>query len=152
MAPKGNTKQGGGRGNGGRAVAKQQGKKTVTKSKRGAAKQAVSKTRSAKDAQASGNRNRSRSSRAGRGGRNPRGSRSRAPKNNKREEKKPVTAEELDSAMDDYWLKSENKQVAAKKLDEEMDAYWEKKNQDKDDNVPNEDQVEKPDASTGEAS
>lgn len=44
-----------------------------------------------------------------------------------REQKKPATAEELDAAMDDYWLKSENKEVAGKKLDEDMDAYWAKK-------------------------
>jgi len=38
-----------------------------------------------------------------------------------------MTAEELDSAMDDYWAKSDNKELAAKKLDDDMDAYWEKK-------------------------
>lgn len=52
----------------------------------------------------------------GRGGRQP------------EKKEKPATAEELDSAMDDYWLKGKNKEVAGKKLDEDMDAYWEKKN------------------------
>ena len=41
---------------------------------------------------------------------------------------KPATAEELDAAMDDYWMKSGKKEVVGKKLDDEMDAYWEKKN------------------------
>lgn len=65
----------------------------------------------------------------GRGNDNRRKSGGRGQKKRPQEKKKPVTAEELDSAMDDYWLKSENKEVAAKKLDEDMDAYWEKKGQ-----------------------
>jgi hypothetical protein len=44
-----------------------------------------------------------------------------------REAKKPLTAEELDASMDDYWLKSKNTEIVAKKLDDEMDSYWEKK-------------------------
>jgi hypothetical protein len=146
MAPKGGKQ--GGRGNGGRTVTNQ-GKKTVTKSRRGGAKQSVATKTRSKQVESNGNQNRSSRSK-GRGGRNPRG-RGRVPKA-KREEKKPVTAEELDSAMDDYWLKSEKKEVAAKKLDEEMDAYWEKKNQDKNDNASGDDTAEeKPDPSTGDS-
>lgn len=41
-----------------------------------------------------------------------------------REEKKPVSAEDLDKSMDDYWAKSKDKTIASKKLDEDMEAYW----------------------------
>jgi hypothetical protein len=58
------------------------------------------------------------------------------------EKRKPVTAEELEADMDDYWLKSGNKEVAAKKLDEEMDSYWEKKNAAKADEGETEDVAE----------
>jgi hypothetical protein len=44
-----------------------------------------------------------------------------------REKKTPLTEEELEKQMDEYWLKSKDKTVAAKKLDEDMDSYWAKK-------------------------
>merc|ERR1712238_86413 len=73
-------------------------------------------------------RNRSKSSnRQNKDGNSRSNSRKRRQSGGKREEKKPVTVEDLDSAMDDYWMKSENKAVAEKKLDEDMDTYWEKK-------------------------
>jgi hypothetical protein len=43
------------------------------------------------------------------------------------EKEKPMTAEELNASMDDYWMKSKDKTVASKKLDEDMDDYWAKK-------------------------
>jgi hypothetical protein len=129
MAPKNEKK--GGRGNGGNLA--KQGKQTVTKAGGGRGRAKAPKGDNA-------NRNRSRSkgqesNKDGRG--NPKGNsggRGRGAKN-KKEEKKPLSAEELDSAMDDYWMKSENKEVAAKKLDDDMDAYWEKKGQEKTDEV-----------------
>ena len=56
-------------------------------------------------------------------------SRSRG-RNRKNEEKTKgaLTSEDLDAAMDEYWMKSGNKEMVGKKLDEEMDAYWKKKN------------------------
>jgi hypothetical protein len=45
----------------------------------------------------------------------------------KPEKKKPVTAEELDASMDEYWMKSKDKTLASKKLDDDMDSYWAKK-------------------------
>ena len=129
MAPKSGKK--GGRGNGGNPT--KQGKQVVTKATgtRGRAK-------APKGGNDNRNRSRSKGSESKKDGRgNPKrnsGGRGRGAKS-KKEEKKPLTAEELDSAMDDYWMKSENKEVAAKKLDDEMDAYWEKKGQGKSDDV-----------------
>lgn len=120
MAPKGAKR-------GGRGGGANKGKKTVAK----ASGESRGRAKAPKGGQG-GNRNRSKSKGPGgkKGGRgNPRrnsAGRGKGPKKQK-EEKKKLTAEELDSAMDDYWLKSDNKEVAAKKLDEEMDAYWEKK-------------------------
>ncbi|KAL7453289.1 hypothetical protein ACHAWC_004959 [Mediolabrus comicus] len=45
----------------------------------------------------------------------------------KNEKQKPATAEELDAAMDDYWMKSDNKELVEKKLNDDMDDYWAKK-------------------------
>jgi hypothetical protein len=73
----------------------------------------------------SGGRGRGAGRGGGRGGRGGRGGGGRG--RPKREEKKPATAEELDAAMDDYWVKSGNKELASKKLDDDMDSYWAKK-------------------------
>ena len=56
----------------------------------------------------------------------------KGPKSGKsdREKKEPLTAEELEKQMDEYWLKSKDKTVAAKKLDDDLDSYWAKKGQD----------------------
>lgn len=62
----------------------------------------------------------------GSGGKGKKGSSSKK-QPQQREAKKPLTAEELDASMDDYWLKSKNTEIVAKKLDDEMDSYWEKK-------------------------
>lgn len=62
-----------------------------------------------------------------RGGRGRVGKGIRRGANSQERKKKPLTAEELDRNMDEYWLKSENKDAALKKLDEAMDEYWEKK-------------------------
>jgi hypothetical protein len=43
------------------------------------------------------------------------------------EKEKPMTAEELNASMDDYWMKSKDKTVASMKLDEDLDDYWAKK-------------------------
>mmetsp|Transcript_5248 Transcript_5248/g.15260 ORF Transcript_5248/g.15260 Transcript_5248/m.15260 type:complete len:148 (-) Transcript_5248:422-865(-) len=48
-------------------------------------------------------------------------------KGKKREKKEPMTAEQLDASMDDYWAKSKDKTVVSKKLDDDMDDYWAKK-------------------------
>lgn len=37
---------------------------------------------------------------------------------------KPVSAEDLDRGMDDYWAKSKDKAVVEKKLDDDLDGYW----------------------------
>ena len=39
----------------------------------------------------------------------------------------PATAEDLDTAMGDYWLKSGNREMVSRKLDDDMDDYWSKK-------------------------
>eukprot|EP00588_Corethron_pennatum_P015056 CAMPEP_0194265084 /NCGR_PEP_ID=MMETSP0169-20130528/431_1 /TAXON_ID=218684 /ORGANISM="Corethron pennatum, Strain L29A3" /LENGTH=176 /DNA_ID=CAMNT_0039005477 /DNA_START=128 /DNA_END=658 /DNA_ORIENTATION=- len=70
-----------------------------------------------------GGRNASRSRSRNRGARTRGGGGS----SKKEKKEKPPTADELDSAMDDYWAKSSNKEIASKKLDEDMDAYWQNK-------------------------
>jgi len=45
----------------------------------------------------------------------------------KDDDRKPVSADQLDAEMDTYWMKSGNKDLVNKKLDEEMDAYWAKR-------------------------
>mmetsp|Transcript_23513 Transcript_23513/g.26781 ORF Transcript_23513/g.26781 Transcript_23513/m.26781 type:complete len:146 (+) Transcript_23513:131-568(+) len=65
------------------------------------------------------------------GRRSRRNSRDRRSNNND----KPATVEELDAAMDEYWLKSKNNALVSKKLDDEMDSYWEKKGEKKDEIV-----------------
>jgi hypothetical protein len=55
------------------------------------------------------------------------GSKAKSPRGKKKEQqKKPLTAEELDQQMMDYHVKKDPK-VAAKKLDEDMDSYWKDK-------------------------
>jgi hypothetical protein len=63
----------------------------------------------------------------GRAGRGGRGRLGQGLRRGGGEKKKPLTAEDLDRNMDEYWMKSENKDAALKKLDEAMDDYWEKK-------------------------
>eukprot|EP00536_Pseudo-nitzschia_multiseries_P013629 jgi/Psemu1/310118/fgenesh1_kg.594_\ len=52
-------------------------------------------------------------------------------KGKKREKKEPMTAEQLDASMDDYWAKSKDKTIVSKKLDDDMDDYWAKKGEEK---------------------
>ena len=49
----------------------------------------------------------------------------------KPEKKVPLTAEQLDASMDDYWHKSKDKTIVSKKLDNDMDDYWAKKGEGK---------------------
>jgi len=56
-----------------------------------------------------------------------RGGKKSNPKKNTQAKPKPVTADDLDADMENYWLKSGSKELAQKKLDEEMDSYWAKK-------------------------
>mmetsp|Transcript_10104 Transcript_10104/g.11807 ORF Transcript_10104/g.11807 Transcript_10104/m.11807 type:complete len:157 (+) Transcript_10104:158-628(+) len=72
-----------------------------------------------------------RNRRSSNGNGNARRGRSGSRNTESREKKKPLTAEELDGEMDDYWIKNSNKEVVEKKLDEDMDAYWDKKEQGK---------------------
>mmetsp|Transcript_5426 Transcript_5426/g.13639 ORF Transcript_5426/g.13639 Transcript_5426/m.13639 type:complete len:138 (-) Transcript_5426:205-618(-) len=61
-------------------------------------------------------------------GNDDRGNGKGATKGKKKVEKKePLTAEQLDASMDDYWQKSKDKSVVSKKLDDDMDDYWGKK-------------------------
>ena len=64
-------------------------------------------------------------------GKNRRNSKGGPKGKNKPEKKKPLTAEELDASMDDYWHKSKDKTIASKKLDDDMDDYWAKKGEGK---------------------
>eukprot|EP00934_Nitzschia_sp_Nitz4_P004070 Nitzschia sp. Nitz4//scaffold193_size40683//29294//29800//NITZ4_007502-RA/size40683-processed-gene-0.21-mRNA-1//-1//CDS//3329540288//4060//frame0 len=57
---------------------------------------------------------------------NPKGKKDAA-KKPKPEKKKPVTAEDLEREMDEYWQKSKDQTIVSKKLDEDMDSYWAKK-------------------------
>ena len=112
MAPRRENKSGRGRG-------AKNNNKAVTKAGRGRGSAKDSSKKNAKD-----NRNRSPSNGPGnnKGTRgNPRrnsGGRGR-PANNK-EVKKPVTADELDSAMDDYWMKSETWMRIGKRRGKQM--------------------------------
>jgi len=76
------------------------------------------------------NRNRSNST-GGKRGNNNRPNRSASRNSGDHEKKQQLTVEELNTDMDDYWMKGSNKEVAEKKLSEDMDAYWDKKDQDK---------------------
>ena len=77
------------------------------------------------------------------GGKGPKGrGKSKGKGGKPTEKKKPLTAEELDKSMDDYWLSSKDKAVAAKKLDDDMDAYWAKKGEAEEETKGDEDKKE----------